>query len=114
MKTCATCSIAKPAEAYRNRYASCRDCFNARRRAARDYAAESASKREGERRNPAAQRQKALARAKKARDTMSDSYIRSKLLSEIPAQAVPQELIELKRALLMIKRELWKDTDGRE
>jgi hypothetical protein len=113
MKTCATCSIAKPAEAFKNRRASCTECFNARRRATRDYAAESPAKRAGEKARPEQHRASIKRRSARSIETMSDGYVRRMFHKQLSADEIPQEFVELKRAHLALKRAL-KDTDGRE
>lgn len=114
MKTCATCSITKPADAFKNRRASCAECFNAHRRATRDYAAESPAKRAGERASPEQHRASIKRRSARSIETMSDGYIRRMFHKQLSAAEVPQEFVELKRAHLALKRALKDDNDGRE
>lgn len=113
MKTCNNCLTVKPDEFFKNRRATCSECFNAHRRATRDYAAESPAKRAGEKASPDQHRASIKRRSARSIETMSDGYIRRMLHKQLSAAEIPQEFVELKRAHLALRRAL-KDDDGRE
>lgn len=53
---------------------------------------------------------KVAAQSKKERDTLTDGYVRKKIAQvyAIPAQQIPETLVNVHRELLKLKREIWK------
>lgn len=58
----------------------------------------------------AANPEKVALQAKKERDTLSDGYVRKKIAQvyAIPANQIPETLVNVHRELLKLKREIWK------
>ena len=58
----------------------------------------------------AANPDKVASQAKKERDTLTDGYVRKKIAQvyAIPAQQIPETLVNVHRELLKLKREIWK------
>ena len=58
----------------------------------------------------AANPEKVVSQAKKERATLTDGYVRKKIAQvyAIPAQQIPETLVNVHRELLKLKREIWK------
>lgn len=129
MKTCRTCAVAKPADAYRGTRSMCRECEHARHRewyAAqpvkpyqredmkayyRDwYAANAESVKaravEWTKAHPAERAAVCRENMRRDRDRLGDRYVRRMLAQEIGVRSadIPQLLVEAQRELLKIKR----------
>lgn len=129
MKTCRTCAVTKPSEAYRGTRSMCRECENARKR--EWYAAQAIKPHQRDdqkayyRQWYAANAESVKARAaewakahpteraavcrenmRRNRNQLGDRYVRRMLAQEIGVRsaAIPQPLVEAQRELLKIKR----------
>ena len=129
MKTCRTCAVAKPADAYRIYRNVCRECENARTRKwylaqeikphQRDdmkayyrdwYAANAQSVKaraaEWNKAHPIERAAVCRENMRRNRNQLGDRYVRRMLAQEIGVRSaeIPQPLVEAQRELLKIKR----------